>query len=111
MPGPEVEVIERAPAQPAPIAMPTAASSSSACTTEMSFSPVFGSVRNLSAYAIRFSHRDEEGVMGYHAATVTPPIRAPSAAAWLPSTSTFWSTTPLIASRRYGSFLEKLSCQ
>ena len=33
MPGPEVQVIERAPAHPAPIAMPMAASSSSACTT------------------------------------------------------------------------------
>ena len=32
MPGPAVEVIERAPAQPAPRTMPSAASSSSACT-------------------------------------------------------------------------------
>ena len=48
MPGPEVDVIARAPAQPAPIAIPIAASSSSAWTIEMSFSPVFGSVRNLS---------------------------------------------------------------
>src|SRR5258708_32748546 len=100
MPGPEVEVIARAPAHPAPIAMPTAASSSSACTTEISFSPVLGSTRNRSAYAIRFSHRDEEGVIGYQAATVTPPINAPSAAAWLPSTSTLPSTTPVIGSGR-----------
>ena len=32
MPGPEVAVMERAPAQPAPTTMPMAASSSSACT-------------------------------------------------------------------------------
>src|SRR6202165_6375844 len=98
MPGPDVEVIARAPAHPPPIAVPTAASASSAWTIEMSFSPVFGSVRNLSEYAMRFSHTDEEGVIGYHAATVTPPIRAPSAAAWLPSTSTFPSTIPVIGS-------------
>src|SRR5260370_13539142 len=108
MPGPEVDVIERAPAQPAPIAIPTAASSSSAWTTEMSFSPVFGSIRNLSAYAMRFSQTDDDGVIGYQAATVTPPISAPSAAAWLPSTSTLPSTTPVIGSRRHRSFLAKL---
>ena len=33
MPGPEVDVIARAPAQPAPRTIPIAASSSSACTT------------------------------------------------------------------------------
>jgi hypothetical protein len=33
MPGPEVDVIARAPAQPAPITMPMEAISSSACTT------------------------------------------------------------------------------
>src|SRR5256885_9836512 len=38
--------------------------SSSACTTEMSFSPVFGSMRKRSAYAIRFSHSEEDGVIG-----------------------------------------------
>src|SRR5258708_3651788 len=108
MPGPEVDVIERAPAQPAPIAIPTAASSSSAWTIEMSFSPVFGSIRNLSAYAMRFSQTDDDGVIGYQAATVTPPISAPSAAAWLPSTSTLPSTTPVIGSSRYGSLFEKL---
>src|ERR1700694_6194406 len=105
MPGPDVEVIARAPPHPAPIASPTAASSSSAWTIEMSFSPVFGSVRNLSEYAMRFSHTDEEGVIGYHAATVTPPISAPSADAWLPSTSTLPSTTPVIGSRREGGGL------
>ena len=33
IPGPEVAVIPRAPAQPAPIIMPAAANSSSACNT------------------------------------------------------------------------------
>ena len=33
MPGPAVAVMARAPAQPAPMTIPTAASSSSACTT------------------------------------------------------------------------------
>src|SRR2546430_16883564 len=111
MPGPDVDVNERAPAQPAPIAMPTAASSSSAWTTETSFSPVFGSTRKRSEYAMKYSHSDEDGVIGYHATTVAPPISAPSAAAWLPSTRTLPSTLPVIASRRYASCLEKLSCQ
>src|SRR6266568_1545623 len=110
MPGPEVDVIARAPAHPAPIAMPTAASSSSACTTAIRLSPL-GSVRNRSEYAIRYSHSDDDGVIGYHAATVTPPISAPSAAAWFPSTSILPSTTPVMGSSRYGSLLEKLSCQ
>src|SRR5260221_8609963 len=105
MPGPDVEVIARAPAHDAPIAMPTAASSSSACTTAIRLSPVLGSVRKRSEYAIRYSHSEDDGVIGYHAATVTPPMSAPSAAAWLPSTSTLPSTTPVIGSRRKGSSL------
>src|SRR5207302_1507739 len=44
----EDELMARAPAQPAPMAMPTAASSSSACTTEISFSPVCVSTRKRS---------------------------------------------------------------
>src|SRR6059058_5109464 len=110
IPGPDVEVIALAPAQPAPIAIPTAASSSSAWTTEMRFS-LSPLARNRSAYAIRYSHSDDDGVIGYQATTVTPPIRAPIAAAWLPSTRTLPSTTPVMGSRRYGSCLEKLSCQ
>ncbi len=43
-PGPEVAVMERAPAQPAPITMPIAASSSSACTTAKVALPVSGSM-------------------------------------------------------------------
>src|SRR2546427_2832400 len=98
MPGPEVDVIALAPAQPAPIAIPRAASSSSACTMAIRFSPVLGSTRKRSEYAMRFSHSDDDGVIGYHAATVTPPIKAPRHAAWLPSTSTFPYTTPVIGS-------------
>src|SRR5438105_2818516 len=37
---------------------------------------------------MKYSHRDDDGVMGYQATTLAPPIRAPSAAAWLPSTRT-----------------------
>src|SRR2546428_1011363 len=111
MPGPDVEVIARAPAHDAPIAMPTAASSSSACTTAMRFLPVFGSARKRSEYAMRYSHSDDDGVIGYHAATVTPPMSAPSAAAWLPSTSTLPSTAPVIGSRRSASLLEEGSWQ
>src|SRR5438067_6516511 len=60
---------------------------------------------------MKYSHSEDDGVIGYHATTVAPPIRAPSAAAWLPSTRTLPSTLPVIASRRYGSCFEKLSCQ
>src|ERR1700686_4307948 len=100
MPGPEVDVIARAPAQPAPIAIPIAASSSSAWTIEMRFSPVFGPVRNLAAYAVRFSQTDDGAVIGYQAAAGTPPIRAPSAAPWFPSTSPLPSAFPVIGSSR-----------
>src|SRR5438552_2427793 len=58
---------------------------------------------------MKYSHREDDGVMGYHATTLAPPIKAPSAAAWLPSTRAFPSTLPVIASRRQGSSLEKLS--
>jgi hypothetical protein len=45
MPGPEVEVIARAPAQPAPSTMPIAEISSSAWTTAYVAFPVTGSLR------------------------------------------------------------------
>ncbi len=45
MPGPDVVVIARAPAQPAPSTMPIAASSSSAWTTAKVGLPVSGSTR------------------------------------------------------------------
>src|SRR5207302_6823720 len=98
MPGPDEDVIALAPAQPAPIAMPTAAISSSAWITAIFRSPVAESRRKRSAYAISASQREDEGVIGYHASTVQPPMIAPSAAAWLPSRSTCPSVTPDIDS-------------
>ena len=43
-----------------------------------------------------YSQTEEEGVIGYQAATVQPPIRQPSAIAWLPSTRIRPSVTPFI---------------
>src|SRR6516225_3662240 len=84
MPGPAVDVIERAPAHPAPIAIPTAASSSSAWTMAKLALPSF-SMRYSFMYSASVSQRLEDGVIGYHVATVTPPNIQPSAAAELPS--------------------------
>src|ERR1700748_1143804 len=84
MPGPEVAVIERAPAQPAPSTMPTAASSSSAWTMAKLALPS-GSTRYFFMYSMRLSTTDEEGVIGYQVTTVTPANMAPRAAAELPS--------------------------
>src|SRR5450759_1985184 len=72
-PGPEVEVIARSPPQPAPTAMPTAASSSSAWTTAYVSLPVNGSLRQLGKYSTNDSARLEAGVIGYQAANWTPP--------------------------------------
>src|ERR1051326_2176258 len=83
-PGPEVEVIDRAPAQPAPNTMPTAASSSSACTMAKVALPSL-SIRYCFMYSIHDSQSDEDGVIVYHVTTVTPPNIAPIAAAALPS--------------------------
>src|SRR6185295_17003620 len=88
MPGPDVVVIERAPAQPAPIAMPTAASSSSAWMTAERCSPF-----SLFLYFVKCSASasasDELGVIGYHVKTVQPAIKAPSADDELPSMRIF----------------------
>src|SRR6185369_16683326 len=73
IPGPEVAVKARAPFQPAPITMPIEASSSSACTMAKLERPVAGSTLNFSQYFWNASGTDEEGVMGYQAATVAPP--------------------------------------
>ena len=50
IPGPDVAVIERAPAQPAPSAIPIDASSSSACTTAKVAFPVSLSIRYFFRY-------------------------------------------------------------
>ena len=73
MPGPEVAVKARAPFQPAPTTMPIEASSSSACTMAKRCWPVAGSTRNFSQYFWNASGTDDEGVIGYQAATVAPP--------------------------------------
>src|SRR6266571_5166558 len=85
MPGPEVELMARAPAHPAPSTMPIEAISSSAWTIAYVALPVALSIRYFFMYPISDSGSDEDGVIGYQATTVTPPNMAPSAAAVLPS--------------------------
>src|SRR5579883_1404162 len=85
MPGPAVDVNDRAPAQDAPITIPIAASSSSACKKAKLFFLVTGSTRYLSENALKESITDVAGVIGYQAATVAPAQIAPSAVAVLPS--------------------------
>src|SRR6187551_299235 len=86
MPGPDVEVMARAPAHAAPITMPIDAISSSACTIANVAFPVSLSIRYFFMYEMSVSGSDDDGVMGYHATTVAPAIMQPSAAAALPST-------------------------
>ena len=108
MPGPEVEVMERAPAQPAPSTMPMAASSSSACTTAKVALPS-GVTRNFLSRSAVASISEVEGVMGYQATTVTPAKTAPMPQAALPSMMILpavWS----IGSMKYGSCLVKWAC-
>src|SRR6478672_2967124 len=102
MPGPAVAVIDRAPAQLAPITMPSDAISSSAWTMANVAFPVFLSIRYFFMYPMSDSHSDEEGVIGYHATTVTPAIMHPMAAAWLPSIRIFPNVS-FIGWRTYGS--------
>ena len=85
MPGPAVAVIDRAPAQLAPITIPSDAISSSAWTIANVAFPVSLSTRYFFMYPISDSHSDEDGVIGYQATTVTPAIMQPMAAAALPS--------------------------
>ncbi len=107
MPGPDVADIARAPAQPAPSTMPIAAISSSAWITAQVGLPS-SSERSFGRYSFSASMRLVDGVIGYHAATVTPPKIAPSAPAVLPSISTMPSVRS-IRSTRYGSFLTMFS--
>ena len=107
MPGPEVDVIDRAPAQPAPSTMPIAASSSSACTTANVALPS-GVTRNFFSRSVVASTSEVDGVMGYHATTVTPANTAPMPHAALPS----MMILPLvwfIGSMKYGSCLVKVA--
>src|SRR5580693_1197958 len=84
-PGPAVEVMLRAPAHPAPMTMPIAASSSSACTMAKVALPS-GPMRYSFMYSIIVSTSDDDGVIGYQVTTVHPANIHPMAAAELPST-------------------------
>src|SRR3989442_15159922 len=85
IPGPAVAVIARAPAQLAPMTIPSDAISSSACTMANVALPVSLSMRYFFMYPMSDSHNDDDGVIGYQATTVTPAIMQPMAAAALPS--------------------------
>src|SRR6476659_1391960 len=85
MPGPAVAVIARAPAQAAPMTIPSDAISSSACTIANVALPVALSILYFFMYVMSDSQSDEDGVIGYQATTVTPAIMQPTAAAALPS--------------------------
>src|SRR3984893_2702660 len=85
MPGPAVAVIDRAPAQLAPITIPSEAISSSIWTTANVALPVSLSTRYFFMYPMSDSQSDDDGVIGYQATTVTPAIMQPTAAAALPS--------------------------
>src|SRR5579862_8391970 len=88
MPGPAVAVMLRAPAQPAPMTMPIAANSSSACTMANVALPS-GPMRYSFMYSIMVSTSDEEGVIGYQVTTVHPANMQPKAAAEFPSMMIF----------------------
>src|SRR5215470_3410917 len=105
-PGPAVAVIERAPAQLAPITMPSDAISSSACTIAKVALPVFLSIRYFFMYPMSDSHSDDDGVIGYQATTVTPAIMQPMAAAALPSMRIL-PAVAFIFSMTYGSCFVK----
>src|ERR1700694_4710519 len=85
MPGPAVAVIERAPAHAAPMTMPTAASSSSACTMANVALPS-DPTRCSFMYSIMVSTSDDDGVLGYQVTTGHPANMHPRAAAELPWT-------------------------
>src|ERR1043166_495133 len=95
MPGPAVDVNDRAPAHAAPITIPAAASSSSAWMRQYFRSPDVGSLRYRSPKSLKASMSDVDGVIGYHAPTVAPAYTQPSAAAVLPSSRSEEHTSEL----------------
>src|ERR1700682_2140472 len=97
MPGPDVEVNARAPAQPAPLTIAVEGISSSAWITASYFFFVTGSTRNVSQKSIKLSQSEEDGVIGYQAQTVAPPKTQPRAAAAFPSRMIF----PAVAFMRW----------
>src|SRR5712692_5038470 len=108
MPGPAVAVIDRAPAQLAPSTMPSDAISSSACTIANVALPVALSTRYFFMYVMSDSQSDEDGVIGYHATTVTPAIMQPMAAAALPSIRILHAVS-FMDSIEYGSCFVKVA--
>src|ERR1700739_1502535 len=84
MPGPAVAVMLRAPAQPAPMTMPIAANSSSACTMANVALPS-GVMRYSFMFSIMVSTSEDDGGIGSQVTTVQPANMQPSAAAELPS--------------------------
>src|ERR1044072_6303492 len=108
MPGPAVAVIDRAPAQLAPITMPSEAISSSAWTIANVAFPVSLSVLYFFMYPMSDSQSELYGVIGYHATTVTPAIMQPIAAAALPSIRILPAVS-FIGCRKYGYCFVKLA--
>ena len=87
--------------------MPTAASSSSACTMANVAFPS-APMRKRFMYSIMLSGSDDDGVIGYQATMVTPANMQPRAAAELPS----MMILPAVLSMRwmkYGSRLTRLA--
>src|SRR5947207_9530267 len=107
IPGTAVAVIARAPAQLAPITIPSDAISSSACTIANVALPSL-SIRYFFMYVINDSQSDEDGVIGYQATTVTPAIMQPIAAAVLPSIRILPAVS-FIGSMTYGFGVVKLA--
>ena len=108
MPGPAVDVNARAPAQLAPMTMPTAAISSSACRIANLCFFVSASRRNFRQKLVNASISDVAGVIGYQAPTVAPAYTHPRPAAVLPSMR-IESFVSSIASSRIGSGQSKFS--
>src|SRR5215467_10082017 len=106
-PGPDVQVKARAPFQAAPMTMPIEESSSSAWTLAQRALPVAGSVRKRLQCRAKASAIDDDGVIGYQAATVAPPYTHPSAAALLPSMK-IRSRTALVRRTRMSSGQSRL---
>src|SRR4051794_23441135 len=85
IPGPDVDVIARAPAHPAPITMPIAAISSSAWTIAKVALPVSLPPRYSLMYEISVWGSDDGGVFGYRAIRAPPAIMQPMGGAAFPS--------------------------
>src|SRR5687767_3342823 len=99
MPGPLVGVNERAPFHEAPITVPMADNSSSACTMTKLRSPLSLSMRHFWQKPLNASINDVDGVIGYQAPTVAPAYMQPSPAAVLPSIRMWPAVLSRVATR------------